>query len=909
MLYSIIIQPLVTIFDLLFFLIYDLIENSVLSILALSIAINFLTLPLYQKADLMQAEEMEKASKMKPMLDHIRKTFFGDERFMMQTAYYRIEHYSPLSVMKEAGPLLLQVPFFMAAYRYISAIPLLEGASFGPVADMLAPDGLIQLGGIQVNILPILMTAINCASGYVYSKGAPLRQKVQIYGIAAVFLVLLYNSASGLVIYWIMNQLFSLCKNLVYRKKIENSGLLPAVGAVALILLVAFGMALQRVDSEMDVLVAECIIAFSLFVLVRTIGSLYNIEIPERIKKLSACFRSKTDRQLFQTVILTGVCLALLMGLFIPSSVISSSVVEFTDQATGSFQSGLLTYPAMVYSGLFVIWVTVIVFSNEKSRITLAAALWAFLSIALVNQFLFDPKAGSLYSDLTFDGNLSFNVFRNALNISAGIVAALVFVLIFIKRPRWAMRMAAVIAVAILCLSVNNIVRIRSELNRISVRTSNVTETDGVIKLSRNGKNVVVMMLDRGIGGFAPFIFDEKPELRESFHGFTYFPNTISLGGWTIFGSPGIFGGYEYTPAEINKRSDELLKDKHNEALLLMPHIFSANGYHVAVCDPPMPNYSFTTDYSIYNSYPKVDAYKLSGNYTSQFFSSLRSGIEDRQQHNFMAYSLFRIVPLFMKSDVYNGGSYHKTDNANYYTQSFLDEYAVLDELSSITAVTDDSEDNLVLFQNATPHEPVSLNPPDYPVDGQKADDSFKGGVRTAEGFTMRSDDASDWEHYCVNMASYQELAQWLDFLKEQDVYDNTRIIITSDHGYGLNQFDNLLHPDGLDAEGLWSILLVKDFDADEPLSTDMEFMTNADTPTLAMKGIIENPINPFSGNPVNDDMKKNGQLYVTDSRHHWIQENPGTVFNTKDAHWWSVKDNIFDMNNWRIAPEEEVSR
>ena len=82
-------------------------------------------------------------------------------------------------------------------------------------------------------------------------------------------------------------------------------------------------------------------------------------------------------------------------------------------------------------------------------------------------------------------------------------------------------------------------------------------------------------MLDRAMGEYLPYIFNEKPELKEKFAGFTVYTNVISFGGYTNFGVPALFGGYEYTPLEMNKRSDELLVSKHNEALKVMPVLFN----------------------------------------------------------------------------------------------------------------------------------------------------------------------------------------------------------------------------------------------------------------------------------------------------------------------------------------------
>ena len=80
-----------------------------------------------------------------------------------------------------------------------------------------------------------------------------------------------------------------------------------------------------------------------------------------------------------------------------------------------------------------------------------------------------------------------------------------------------------------------------------------------VFSLSRTGMNVVIIMLDRAMNEYIPYIFKEKPELSDQFDGFTYYSNVISFGGYTNFGVPPLYGGYEYTPVEMNKREDELL--------------------------------------------------------------------------------------------------------------------------------------------------------------------------------------------------------------------------------------------------------------------------------------------------------------------------------------------------------------
>ena len=910
-LYNLIIQPLIMVYDVLFSMANEMLENTVASIIALSIMVNLLVLPLYRKADLMQKEQQEKAQKMKKWVDHIRKTFHGDKRFMMLSAYYRIEGYNPLSTIKEAGPLLLQVPFFIAAYKYISTLPLLKWTSFGPIYNLLAPDKLIKVAGMTINVLPIIMTLINLVSGFIYSKNLLLRQKVQIYGLAIVFLILLYNSPSGLVLYWIMNNLFSLCKNIYYQQLNKYSKYINVVLSFALIAFIVTEMALLHIDKKADVFVAEIILAYVIINLIVTASQIKQVKpakVFERIKPLLAECDRKT---MIARIIMPELSLVMLLGLYIPSSVMSSSPLEFINRSDGSFQTDLLLYPAVVYSGLFLIWTTVMILSREgKKRQLMILGLWAALGVALYNQFLAPADTGELYSDMTFDAVLKFSVPSIMLNLIIGLIAAAVLVIIPVKTRKLYKHIAIVTCVALFSLSMINIYKIDNEYKQSSVAADLKQSAEHPITLSRNGKNVVVIMLDRAIGSYVPYIFDEKPELKESFRGFVYYPNTVSYGIKTNFGTPGLFGGYEYTPDEMNKRSDELLKDKHNEALKMMPVLFMNEGYKVTVCDPPYANYQEISDLSIYDEYPEISAYNLTGRYTDKLSYGILGDVGSRQKHNFLFYGLFRTVPLFMRDIVYADGRYLSVgiSSSTGYRSEMLDAYSVLWNLNDITSANESEQGSFLMMQNMTPHNPTLLNPPDYAVDGSFFDRSIEFKDLIHEGRVMKIENGVHWGHYSINVATYQAVAKWLDYLKEEGVYDNTRIIFVSDHGYNIGQFSDFKHPSGLDVEAFNALLMVKDFNSNSEFSTDNTFMTNADVPTLATAKVISNPKNPFTGIPINDRLKREGPVKVAYSYNWAVNRNNGTTFDLAGGKWWLVHDSIFDMKNWTLMDKGDVA-
>ncbi len=143
--------------------------------------------------------------------------------------------------------------------------------------------------------------------------------------------------------------------------------------------------------------------------------------------------------------------LAVLLGLYIPSTVVVSSVIEFMNTADGSLNSALLTYPASIYAGLLVIWLTGFYFSSgDAGRRKFAMVLSAVLLFALLNQFVFSKSFGTLYTSLKFDGAVYFPVLTAILNIAVELLALGGCALLLNRKPLLLRNVAAILAITLL---------------------------------------------------------------------------------------------------------------------------------------------------------------------------------------------------------------------------------------------------------------------------------------------------------------------------------------------------------------------------------------------------------------------------------------------------------------------------
>ncbi|MBP5283213.1 MAG: hypothetical protein J6Y93_00915, partial [Treponema sp.] len=109
-LYNLIIYPIYTIIEASYMLVDKIAGNEGIAVIGVSVAITLLCLPLYAVAEHWQEVERNKQNAMKAGLERIKKAFTGDERYMMTTAFYRQQHYSPIMALRSSFGLLIQIP-------------------------------------------------------------------------------------------------------------------------------------------------------------------------------------------------------------------------------------------------------------------------------------------------------------------------------------------------------------------------------------------------------------------------------------------------------------------------------------------------------------------------------------------------------------------------------------------------------------------------------------------------------------------------------------------------------------------------------------------------------------------------------------------------------------------------------
>ncbi|MGC8765264.1 MAG: YidC/Oxa1 family insertase periplasmic-domain containing protein [Brevinematia bacterium] len=189
-----------------------LVKNWGITIILLALIIKLLLSPLSIQA----AVSIKKSNLLQPKLKKLQEKYRDDQQMLNQkiAELYKKEKVNPLG---GCLPILLQFPVFFVLYRVLSTSVELKGAGFLWIKDLTMPDTLFKTNLpflSTFNLLPIIMTLVQIFQMKIQSMRTPgtakEQQMINTYLLPVFFLFIFWNMPSGLVLYWTVQNLFSI---------------------------------------------------------------------------------------------------------------------------------------------------------------------------------------------------------------------------------------------------------------------------------------------------------------------------------------------------------------------------------------------------------------------------------------------------------------------------------------------------------------------------------------------------------------------------------------------------------------------------------------------------------------------------------------------------------------------------
>ncbi len=989
-----ILAPFIFIIEQLFTFSYDITGNYGIAILLLSFGISLMLLPIFIYIEKAKKKDDVVKNKMKPLIDEIKRVYKGQERFYYIKTINRQHNYSSLKALIPILSLLIQIPFFIAAYQFLEGFAPLKEVSFMFISDLSKPDGLFGI----VNILPIIMTIVNILTAYYYTRNGNKTEFWQMMVLAAAFLVLLFNLPAGLVLYWTMNNVFSFLRLFitnpeVFRKKEVRSekpkllsnykSILPQLKQV--FIYSAIGISLFQLywafnhtfDDIILRLLLSISIAFMFSVIVNLVIVLWK-KYKNKILKLEVkplvfssllfisiylflaakLYYSGPNQSLILVAIpfllslqfigyiyfhreakasklfnLTNFILVLLLLIQLISliSIIAAKPIELSllglnikniNEYFLSFASTgilfaiitslyfyrnresviimpekpqILTFSLIVIYlvGVLYLWNPLLVFSSYPDIFSFAGIdllsnnVFPFLSLSVLSIIIYIVlpakfKKYLLFASIMVVGIFFINAFVLPLNLGAlhdkhysgeqNLAAPIyyylleaIFIVLLAIFIKWIFEKKHFnnlkIALIILNLIVIGDSAFKVNDSGAFIHAKENVVTNGSIPFSKDKENVVLFLYDGFQGWFMDSIYKEDPQLKETLKGFTWYPNTVSVSSLTYSSTAGIMLGYDYSVDKLNKNFRMTNGEKVTEPCNIFIDKIQQKEYDLSstiMWHSKVDNNRF--DNFIPAWHDNWDRHLNIEDFVEIWYSRL---VEN---------ALLYCSPLALKPGVYNDANWLVHYNKDEIT-SEGNKYNFLRLLPKISN-TQSKEKNFIYIHNMASHSPWNL-----------VDDN-----------SVFHSDVSPYEN---NKWCLYQIAEWFKWMQENGVYDNTKIVILSDHGPTWFDYKPGIHmsspytpdasePDKMPLDRFWrlnALLMVKDFNAAGDAKEDWRIMSNADA-----SAIVFNENDPTKAVDTDRTLPTSWSFW----KKRITLDKKYNVYK-----YFEVKGNMYDLKNW----------
>ncbi|ABK46242.1 protein translocase subunit yidC [Magnetococcus marinus MC-1] len=188
----------------------SVVHNYGVAIILLTLAIKLLFFPLANKS----YRSMNAMKKLQPKIEELKK-LHGSDRNKMNEAMMKLYQTHKVNPLGGCLPILVQIPVFFALYKVLFLSVEMRHAPFMLwIPDLSAMDPFY--------VLPLLMGG----SMFLQSKlnptpSDPMQAKIMMF-LPVIFTVMFLSFPSGLVLYWLVNNVLSISQQYYIMKKMEH---------------------------------------------------------------------------------------------------------------------------------------------------------------------------------------------------------------------------------------------------------------------------------------------------------------------------------------------------------------------------------------------------------------------------------------------------------------------------------------------------------------------------------------------------------------------------------------------------------------------------------------------------------------------------------------------------------------
>ncbi len=831
-LYSIFILPIELLYKYIYLASANITGNYGVGLFILSAISAFAFLPLSKIALASQAKENAFQDIIRPQIATINSTSSGANKNAAINRLYKRYGYHPIFGIRSAFGVLLQVPFLTGAYYMISALPEIKGQSFLFISDLSLPDGLL----FGVNLLPILMTIINI--GVVFTtKGLAKKDIIQALIIAFFFLILLYPAPSALLIFWTSNNLLFLMQNLLPVRKIKKTK--------------------------------------------KSTGKIYNFFFPQI---------SAQELQTYTYLYFLSLAALMLMIFFYLPSEFYLSEPDFFNIPIREFLFSMFPYASVSALVIMLIWL----WSNNSTRRIIALCAFFLLIFALVNKFIVVRDYGVLAGGHLTDANklMEANLIFRDLLVSVFVALILFSLFQWNKIKQYRLHFLAFLTLPPLILTGMNSFKMPNvgtdkKDNIAHENTSHglsPKEINSIHSYSKEGENIVILILDQFTGGhIEPMINDPWfQDFKKDLDGFVWYPDTLSVGSNTGSSILALHGGEEYSLDKLAKLSITP-EEKASKAMYILPRNLAKYNYEsilLSYYPDPKPyaaKYINSNDHPLLIDQLPINKFILSSKNIPFKLFSRETNINTTMNSFALVISLYQLAPSLIKRSIFiNNWAGTKKIFAIHNMKRVARDLDLTRFFLNSTLKADHAKNTFKLLHSDLSHHPFHLKSDTVEL--------------TLNPDIVKSKHVEDYMalHYYTERHIISFIIEYVKQLKKLNIYNNTKIIIVSDHGYADSQ-----KVKGYSIGRPHALLMVKDFNSSGDFKVDPSLMTNADTPMLALLGL-----------PKCDEFEiKDPRGQHTRDRVHCIEPILGEKF---PRLMYEVSGTMFKKENWKEYTYEE---